>query len=51
VISCPGILRRPGEAVAIGILRGIAGGYAEDLGGFSFVRFDGTRATVAANMG
>jgi hypothetical protein len=41
---------RLGEAVAINILRDIAASYAEDFGGFSFTRFDGTPITVTANM-
>jgi hypothetical protein len=39
-----------GEAVAVNILRDIAASYAEDFGGFSFTRFDGTPITVTANM-
>lgn len=35
-----------GEAVAIGVLRDLKATYAEDFGGFSLTKFDGTTITV-----
>ena len=38
-----------GEEVALSLLADRAACYAEDFGGFTLTRFDGTRVTVGAN--